>query len=336
MNRTAISDHPTASTQARDDFFSFFEQAKKWPLYIILGSQGSGTNLLSRLLQAVFSFSVVHDRSLIFNAAVRALTANKGSSLRREGQHILRSLFPGFWRKRFARRAYYRQASNYVGIHEYFRRATIANPMELAFFFYAYHCWHNGMSHMAIKSDDIWEHITFVRILFPERRYILLVRDLRDNALSIVNKPWGPCDIAMASYYVRQRLQAYVSEIDAFPERSLLVRYETLLTDPQGFVGSFADFTGLPIPDDWRERIDALGVRKQNFNKWKSMPSGALGRCEHILQDFLLRFDYEMATVPRRILSRRERFALGGHALVDIARRIPQRIRRRWSRVFSP
>jgi len=38
------------------------------PVYVILGVQGSGTNLLARIMNRVFGFSVVRDRALVFNA----------------------------------------------------------------------------------------------------------------------------------------------------------------------------------------------------------------------------------------------------------------------------
>lgn len=54
--------------QSSATFKEFFEAARERPVYVVLGVQGSGTNLLSRLLVRIFGFSVLQDRSMVFRA----------------------------------------------------------------------------------------------------------------------------------------------------------------------------------------------------------------------------------------------------------------------------
>src|SRR5688500_6013256 len=54
------------------------------PVFVILAVQGSGTNLLSRLLVRLFNFSVLHDRSIVFNAAARLGASPTTSAVERE------------------------------------------------------------------------------------------------------------------------------------------------------------------------------------------------------------------------------------------------------------
>jgi len=62
-------------------FDSFYEQIKDQPTFIVLGAQGSGTNLLSRILTRALNFSVTKDRSLIFNAAANVAMRDVGAQL---------------------------------------------------------------------------------------------------------------------------------------------------------------------------------------------------------------------------------------------------------------
>ena len=65
-------------------FVKFYEQSKHHDMFVILGSQGSGTHLLARFLVNVFDFSVIRDESLVFNAAVKVRRDPRPSTIKRQ------------------------------------------------------------------------------------------------------------------------------------------------------------------------------------------------------------------------------------------------------------
>src|SRR5688500_14115034 len=75
-------------------FDAFFAAVKDEPVYVILGVQGSGTNLLRGILDRAFNFSVVQDQSFVFNAAMKLGSAASRASVQRQFDAIHSRLFP--------------------------------------------------------------------------------------------------------------------------------------------------------------------------------------------------------------------------------------------------
>jgi hypothetical protein len=313
-------------------FSDFVKAVRDDELCIILGCQGSGTNLLSQILRSVFGFSVVHDRSLIFNAAVEIHQRLNAKEISRQRARVHQRLFPGPLRRRFQfdTKHFFHQSKNYTGIHDYYGQVEIDSPKAFADFYYCYHAWRQSRRYRAIKSDDLWERIEYVRQIFPQRRYVLLVRDPRDNALSIINKPFGPRNIYTASLYVRKRLAAYTQEVEAFPDKSLVVTYETLLEHPDQFVADFSTAFNIAPADDFETKLQSLAIRSENSQKWRRLSKQHLALCEDIFHDELERFGYARVTTA----SRSNRKGIG-HSQFDailwrtrdMCARVPQRIR---------
>ena len=274
-------------------FPTFQHSLRGQDLFVILGSQGSGTNLLCTLLRQVFNFSVVQDRSLILTSAVRIDKNPAQSQIKKEIDHVYRSLFPNSVRKRFNLKHYYHQAKNYTGIEKYLRDSEIHNAKEFVDFFYDYHAFVVGGKHKAIKSDDISDHMSGLNEkIIPKKKYILLLRDPRDNAISIVNKPFGPCHLYFASLFVKEKMLLHEQETQRNPESTFVINYETILSKPEKFVKSFSERFNLePIGD-----LSKLSIRKENFNKWALLPRQDLEMCETVLKDEILRFGYTLKT----------------------------------------
>lgn len=294
-------------------------------VYFILGAQGSGTNLTARVLQSLFDFSAVLDGSLIFDAAVRVERRPSRDVVLREFRYVTRKLFPGALRRRFAIAHHHHRNSGFVGIERYFEPSTIKSGADFARFFYAYHAWKLGRTNMLIKSDDLWQNIDSLKVLFPRRRCVLLVRDPRDNALSISRKDFGPRDIYMAARLTDFQLKLYRCEADRSLQDSIIVQYETLLDDPMRFACAFAGQFGFTIPPDAADRIERLRIRSENSQKWKCLPSRELAACEWVLEQHLRDYGYPLSGFALKRPSLIERLT---HRFVDEARRVPQKLGR--------
>jgi len=316
-------------TCAAPDFAKFYEDLKRRPTYVILGVQGSGTNLLAKLLTRIFDFSVIRDRSLIVESGARLSDSPSTREVQRELRIVLRSLFPNPIRRRLLARAYYHQGREYLGIRSQVDRVEIATPEDLAQFFYCYHAFAAGKAQKGVKSDDIWQHLAELDRVIPNRRYIHLVRDPRDNALSIVNKGWGPCHVYTASRFVRDQLSIYLDEVARDPDRSMTVKYETLLNSPAEFLGEFAAFSGLAPCSDYEKQLESLNIRSTNCNKWKRLPTELLRMCETVLSREIVGCGYALATDADLRMSRARRLQI---TCVDARKRAANRLRRLWSR----
>jgi hypothetical protein len=99
--------------------------------------------------------------------------------------------------------------------------------------------------------------------VFPEARFIHLIRDGRDVALSLIDlSDWGPDDVGTAALRWRQFVEAGrrgAAEID--PGRYLEIHYEELLTSPDEALLRLCGFVDLPFEEtmlQYHERADSL------------------------------------------------------------------------------
>ena len=312
-------------------FESFYEQIKDQPTFIVLGAQGSGTNLLSRILTRALDFSVTTDRSLIFNAAAKVCQDRTKERAMKEAKRVVYSLFPGPVRKRLLPKRYFNQNKNYNGIEEHLSNAFTDSPSEFANFFYSYHAFVISKLHKALKSDDIWENINLLPEIIPNYRVLLLIRDPRDNAISITNKNFGPCEIYHASHFVRKRMDAYIGLADRAPGRAMSVKYEDLLSDPIACVKRLEGFVGAQITPDVEKQIESLNIKRDNHQKWKKLPLEDLAASEAVFADLLSRFDYERGTTGEWTASSLSHVR---RAIKDKMMRVPQKIRVKSMRYF--
>lgn len=315
--------HPRQQTGSAPDFRAFAEAHGSEPIVIILGCQGSGTNLLSKLLMKVFDFSVIRDRSLIYNAAVNVMRSPGGDTVEREDRRIRRALFPSPFRRRFAYGHYHHRNRGYVGIDTNIAGMAVESPRDFAYRYYLHHAWKEKASHVALKCDDMWENVAHLETVFPDAKLIQLVRDPRDNALSIMRKNFGPRDIYSASRYVKMRINRYDEAIRAFPGNALQITYESVLNDPHEFISQFRDTFGFPTVKDVAGAVEALQIRPHNKQKWRRIPAADLRVSETVLQAELHQFGYEIATPDIGALSGT---TVARHVLNDTLLRVPQKL----------
>lgn len=289
------------------------------PVYVILGVQGSGTNLLRSVLVRAFNFSVVQDQAIVFNAAARVGTNASAAVVRREFDFIRSRLFP----KATALKSRHRIKGNasFAGIDEHFDPAMIRSGADLARFVYAYGAFRLGTRLMAIKSDDLWRTIGEIDRVLPNRRIVLLTRDFRDNLLSITKKDFGPVEPLVAARYVKERFAYYDLEYRRTPpEQRFHVRYEDLLDAPETFLGRFMRHFGLD--GTHAPEIDKDRIRQHNKRKWAGLSHRELAQCEAVLRDALLAYDYGIECDPVKAPGAATWLLANGR---DAVRRLPQK-----------
>jgi hypothetical protein len=296
-NRNIAHDSPVNAPSSSTPFPEFYARINDQPIYVVLGVQGSGTNLLRSILVNAFNFAFVKDQALIYNAAARLGERPSAEAIQQEFAKIRRRLFPSALTRKTSRRI--KTNSSYAGIVEQFAAADIRSAADFARFVYAYGAYTRGTPLMAIKSDDLWETIGHIDNVLPNRRIILLTRDFRDNLLSIANKDFGPIEPLVAARYVKDRFAFYDAEFRRTPpERRLHVKYEELLEAPDAFVSEFARHFGLTADGELPPPVNTGRIRRNNTRKWAGLPPRELAQCEAILREELHRYGYGTECEP--------------------------------------
>jgi hypothetical protein len=278
-------------------FATFARRVADEPVFVVLGVQGSGTNLLSRILERGFNFSLIEDGSVVFKSAAGLGIDPTPAKVRRAFALIRSRLAPSPLVRKTCRLI--KANADYDGIDRHVDPAEIRSGADLARFVYAYGAFRLGTSRMAIKSDDIWEDIEHIDSVLPKRRIILLTRDFRDNLLSVSNKDFGPIEPLNAAWYVKRRFATYEAEYQRTPcAHRFHVRYEDLLESPLSVVHDLSQHFDLPPVAGGERAVEALQIRRGNLRKWSALGKRTLAHVEAVLRDELTTYGYASSAEP--------------------------------------
>ncbi|HUE86427.1 MAG TPA: sulfotransferase [Vicinamibacterales bacterium] len=326
-----LLEEPTVQPARRTEFSAFYEKTRDEPVYVILGVQGSGTNLLGRLLTRLFNFSVMRDRSSVFKAAARLGNAPDAEAVEREIRRFTNLVSPSAVRRKTSKDVI-RKNVLFRGVEAELEPSRIRSGADFARLIYAYRAFSLGATHVAIKSDDLWESIQAIDTVLPNRRVILLTRDFRDNLVSVSGKQFGPIEPVCAAAYVKGQVAHYAAEYRRAGRAGYHVKYETVLNDTRRFVEGFAGHFAIAPSVNLDVAIPALQFRPNKIGKWKALPPRQLAWCEGILQEELREFGYPFASIRPERPGRRQLLVA---AAKDKVKRVPQKVRRVLKRIRS-
>ncbi len=152
--------------------------------------------------------------------------------------------------------------------------------------------WGDKTPHYILKLNQLIN-------LYPNAKYLYIVRDGRDVALSLLKKPWGPNNIYKCA---EQWEEANNSDqqllLNALKEKGqlLYVQYEDLLEKTEQECRRIYEFLDDDI-ENHREMVDALIAKKMsgNHTKWKrQMTPQQISIYEATAKSSLLYHNYEL------------------------------------------
>ncbi len=136
------------------------------------------------------------------------------------------------------------------------------------------------------KDNALFDFASEILNFYPDSKFIYLVRDGRDVALSFRKMPTGPKTIYDAASLWTTEQQACLRVATMHPQAVRIVRYEDLLRHPTSQVKSICEFAELQYSDQMLTSLsDPLGMSKrsifwknlnkqlmtENYGKWRKM-----------------------------------------------------------------
>jgi hypothetical protein len=119
-----------------------------------------------------------------------------------------------------------------------------------------------GKRRYADKTPIHVLNVPYLADLFPEARFVHVIRDGREVALSYLDVAWGPTSVADAALEWRRAvLSGRRAGSRLGPSRYLEVRYERLVDDTEATVRGLCDFLDLafdPVMLRYHERADEV------------------------------------------------------------------------------
>ena len=168
-----------------------------------------------------------------------------------------------------------------------------------------------GKTRWGDKTPRYVEHLELLSSLFPTARFIHLIRDGRNVALSYANVPFGPKTVGKAAALWSKRVCAgYQVGRALLRDRYLEVLYEDLVEDAEGETKDICHFIGLDFDPgmlDYTERARGSVLPRAsmynphvkrkptaNVRSWQdSMPSEQVEVFEAVAGDTLSLIGYE-------------------------------------------
>ena len=156
-------------------------------------------------------------------------------------------------------------------------------------------------------------HMRYLGTLFPEARFIHLIRDVRDVAPSLQAKEWGPDTLVDTAALWRHMVRSGQRDGQRLgAARYLEVRYEQLVTDPPGTLMRVCNFLGLSyrtqmldyhedalqqLPEHVRGLDKNLTSRPiQGLRDWRrDLDPHSISTCETVTAPLLRRLGYPLS-----------------------------------------
>ena len=140
-----------------------------------------------------------------------------------------------------------------------------------------------GKSRWGDKTPAYLHHVNELLAIWPDARFIVLVRDGRDVALSIVGLPFGPNNVWAAARCWAAGIRRGQETERRHPDQVLTLRYEDLASEPRREVERICAFLGLAFDEEMLaiERTDAAKLAEGQegwfTNVWAGINTSAVG-----------------------------------------------------------
>jgi len=260
---------------------------------MIVGHGSSGTSILTRLMRDYLGVAFGTESQFIvryYRRLHRYGELADDANLRR----LIRDILGERWFERS--RKFGGFAPSVDGVFDDVQERTYRGVLEAVFGQFAKHL---GTARWGDKTPEYTHDLPILGELFPDAKYVHMVRDGRDVALSVMGRYWGAKNVFTAA----REWKGAIGQVDAFlgtlpDEKKLVITYEGMLARP---VEAFAQIIGfLDIENTNNRLLDAIArplaadLMRTNYDKWRTRMSAAeRTRFERVAAGTLARHGYE-------------------------------------------
>ena len=225
------------------------------PLFIV-GCGRSGTTMFRLMLDSHPDLAIPGESHFIpdlYRHRRKYMTSGVLDA-RKLANDIMRTLHVGLWD--VPRMGVWRRL-------ETLRQPDFADVVGAVFFAYADH---HGKARWGDKTPIYVLSVPLLAQLFPTARFIHVVRDGRDVALSYLAVPWGPSTVWGVARKWRRDVNAGRHAGKALgPSRYMEIRYEDLVAQPEVVLEAACSFADLP----WHEAMLDYHVGASDRIEWR-------------------------------------------------------------------
>ena len=277
------------------------------PFTFVVGCNRSGTTLVRAMLDAHPAMTVVHESRFIVS-----LAAGRSRYERPGGFDAV-----AFTEDLVAHPSFARLQLEPADVAEALRPVPPADYPDAVRRVFATYAARRGKSRYADKTPEYVLQLPLLAALFPEARFVHVVRDGRDVAVALGAVKFSPRPVSEAALIWRTLAGQGRRDAAALgPDRAVELRYESLVNDPEPELRRLVAFLDLSYDDAMLryfeqadEIISTAGFRELHDNirrpptaglrDWRiDMAPGDVALFEALAGDLLDELGYERA-VPR-------------------------------------
>lgn len=152
------------------------------------------------------------------------------------------------------------------------------------------------------KTPGYVGDFSVIEELFPDSKYLYIVRDGRDVALSLMQKDWGPNNVYYCAEYWAHLNRNSSSLLELRDKGQLYyLRYEDLLDNVEFYIDEIYKFLDMEYTQEDLLELSKT-VQKGNYNKWKKhMSNFQIQIFENMASGTLRKFGYETSHEEKNI-----------------------------------
>ena len=182
-----------------------------------------------------------------------------------------------------------------INAEEIFSKLNVIDYPHICDFICRLKSLQKGYAHWGDKTPHYTLDVSIIDKIFPKSKYIFIVRDGRDVALSLLQRPWGPNNFfSGAEYWNKYNVGSKILDNLQVNNQLICIKYEDLLLKADEIVPSLYRFLGEEyVPENCKTLIG--NIKAENFNKWQSkMTSWQVKIFENISAKTLKHYGYEV------------------------------------------
>jgi len=213
--------------------------------FFLLGVQRSGTTLLRLLLDSHYLIAIPFESFILVDFAKKISGTYNQLKTIRDRQMLLEDLLSAKGINRWSPKVELKE----IDVE---KCGTYADTIDQIFSTYAKKC---GKAVWGDKTPTYTLDIHVLSNLFPDAKFIHLIRDGRDVAPSLVRQPWGPDSFIQALNYWKEVVTWSRKMGRMLPDyRYREIHFEDLITNPKSILQQLTNFLELPFDEGMLER----------------------------------------------------------------------------------